>query len=240
MSQHDNDNDFLDKLYARSAKEQPPTDLNKHILEQAKAQHQHKRFASTLRWQRIVSVAAVMVFSIYIFFDVRHDRPAMMDESSLPAPKNLLKPAPSAPTSERLERSEEGPSITPMRQLKQKAAKQAAEPAFDDYASDDISDSVSAPEAEAKSQFSASELSSSQPSANQFSSSSGLDAEEAAKTEQNNGSTNPEDLLTEITKLLKAGKKEEAKTIFEGFKNRFPDYPVPSFIDTAFETSESK
>lgn len=223
MTPRDSDQDFLDKLYAQSAKEQPPADLDKRILEQAKARHQHKGFASTLHWQRWVSVAAVMVLSMYIFFDVRHDRPTTIDEAGLPPQKSLLKPAPSAPTSEHLERTEEGPSLAPTRQLKQKAAMQAVEPAFENYAADELNESGSEREIQTESQFPASQLSSS-PNLRS----------EAAKAEQAQESPQADAMLEEIARLLSVEKQEEAKRLYEQFNKRFPDYPVPELIREAF------
>jgi hypothetical protein len=70
MKDHDTDNDFLDDLYSHSAKEIPPAVLDQAILKQAH-DHVHKdNFFQRLQLQRVFSVAAVLVLSVYIVFDV--------------------------------------------------------------------------------------------------------------------------------------------------------------------------
>ena len=74
MNKHDSEDELLDQLYSKSAKEQPPSHLDKKILAEAKARYQPGTLAASFKWQRILSVAAVMVLSIYVFFDVNDNR----------------------------------------------------------------------------------------------------------------------------------------------------------------------
>jgi len=74
MNKHDSEDELLDQLYSKSAKEQPPSRLDKKILAEAKARYQPGTLAASFKWQRILSVAAVMVLSIYVFFDVNDNR----------------------------------------------------------------------------------------------------------------------------------------------------------------------
>jgi hypothetical protein len=108
MKDHDTDNDFLDDLYSHSAKEIPPAVLDKAILKQA-FDHVHKdNFFQRLQLQRVFSVAAVLVLSVYIVFDmgeqsmgvddflrteegIRFASPAFDEESALPIEGQRLK-----------------------------------------------------------------------------------------------------------------------------------------------------
>ena len=227
MSQHDSEQDFLAKLYAQSAQEQPPAELDKRILQQAKAQHTHKRFARTLRWQRFVSVAAVMVLCVYIFFDMRHQHPVLMEEQILPQQKSLPEASPSAAPGEQLEPSEEQPAIAPTRQLKEQAAKRAAEPTLDDYAADEIRDSNTLPAGQDETPLPASQLFSSP----EISAAKGM-------TTETNETISPDNLLNQITQLLKDGKQAEAEAFFIQLKEQFPDYPVPDYIASSFDKPE--
>lgn len=217
MTQHDSDKDFLDKLYAQSAIEQPPAELDKHILDLAKAQHQRRGFADALRWQRILSVAAVMVLSVYIFFDISQDHPAVMDETALPAQRSLLKSSPSAPQQEQQENQEAQeskealpsvlPYTPPKETLKQKAAKQAAEPVLDHYAADEISELSASP----------------------------AYLSDAAVAEKEALAPTADTMLKEIEQLLTDQKQEEAQTRYAAFKQLYPEYPVPEAIRKQFD-----
>ena len=66
MNKHDNDNKFLDELYSQSAKEVPPVELDQAIRKLAHAKVPKNDIVSLLKWERVLSVAAVMVLSIYI------------------------------------------------------------------------------------------------------------------------------------------------------------------------------
>ena len=103
MINNNSDDEFLDKLYKQSAIEKPPTDLDQQILELAKANHQRTRFAKTMNLQRVLSVAAVMVLSVYIFFEVGGDRPMRIDEDFIYPQKSILRSSPSATQPDSLE-----------------------------------------------------------------------------------------------------------------------------------------
>ena len=82
-SQQDKDDDWLDQLYARSATEQPPPDLDQRILAAARQHHPSAQASSVFKWQRLVSFAAVLVLTIGVFFEV--DRSFEVDEFHAPA-----------------------------------------------------------------------------------------------------------------------------------------------------------
>jgi mRNA-degrading endonuclease HigB of HigAB toxin-antitoxin module len=74
MKDDDTDNNFLDDLYSHSAKEIPQAVLDQTILKHA-FDHVHKdNFFQRLQLQRVFSVAAVLVLSVYIVFDVGEQR----------------------------------------------------------------------------------------------------------------------------------------------------------------------
>lgn len=64
------DNDFLDDLYSRSAKDVPPESLDRAILKHARDNVQKGNFLMRRQWQQFLSLAAVMVLSVYIVLDV--------------------------------------------------------------------------------------------------------------------------------------------------------------------------
>ena len=108
MKDHDTDNDFIDDLYSHSAKEIPPAVLDQAILKQAH-DHVHKdHFFKRLQLQRVFSVAAGLVLSVYIVFDageqsmgvedfslteesIRFEFPAFDEESTGPIKEQGLK-----------------------------------------------------------------------------------------------------------------------------------------------------
>jgi len=71
----------LSKLYQHGARERPPEAIDRAILELAKGsedqlsitEKQRVSHAMLSTWSRITSVAAVMVLSIYLFFDMRQE-----------------------------------------------------------------------------------------------------------------------------------------------------------------------
>mgnify|MGYP000258702469 CR=1 FL=1 len=70
----------LAKLYRHGARERPSEEIDRAILELAKGsldqsvtEKQDVSHEMLFTWSRITSVAAVMVLSIYLFFDMRHE-----------------------------------------------------------------------------------------------------------------------------------------------------------------------
>lgn len=84
MSQEQQAHEALDKRYQQSAVEQPSNELDKAILEEAFA-HAKPNKSAWLKWERLASVAAVMVLTVTIFFDVRETRDNELQDFS-PAP----------------------------------------------------------------------------------------------------------------------------------------------------------
>lgn len=218
MSHLDSDEDFLDKIYAQSAKEQPPAELDKQILELAKNQVLHKPPASFQHWQRLASLAAVMVLSVYLFFDVRHERQHLLEEAWHPAHRSALEHAPSSPEAASPELSEAESKGAPQKALKQKQATSDAYPAMESSNMDAFTDAM--PKVMEQTEHKRSLRMQSQPDA----------AEALFETEQIKPSDAAESMLREITLLLAAGKQEDAKTLYLDFKQRFPDYPVADQI----------
>tara|TARA_R110001592_G_scaffold116214_1_gene317411 strand:+ start:514 stop:1179 length:666 start_codon:yes stop_codon:yes gene_type:complete len=218
MSNHDSEDDFLSKLYKQSAIEKPPVELDKQILELAKANHQRQRFAMSMNLQRVLSVAAVMVLSVYIFFDVSNDRSSMMEEDYLYPPQKNLKSAQPAPQLERLEMKDEAQMM--QEKIKKEAKKSAGKEKMQ-YMADDISELAS--EAPEQQESDTIELSAPQLTQQKF------------KAERSLETTKAEDMLKEIRELLASGKTKEAKQVYGQFTLLFPEYPVPAFISDAFD-----
>ena len=221
MTNNNTEDDFLNKLYKQSALEKPPADLDQQILELAKASHQRTRFAMTMNLQRVLSVAAVMVLSVYIFFEVGSDRPMSMEEDFIYHDKSLLRSSPVDPQTERLDMSDE---VHAKKQVKNKEAKKSVERVMEDYEADDISE-ISA-KAREQSGIGISESSS------ELSSAPAL-MRQMSKTEQTLETAKAEDMLKEIEQLLASEKLEQAKLVYRQFKLLFPDYPVPVLISDA-------
>lgn len=70
MKNRETEDGFLDELYAQTSNEVPPEFLDQAIIKQAHAKVSKRDVASHIHWQRYLSVAAVMILSIYIFLDV--------------------------------------------------------------------------------------------------------------------------------------------------------------------------
>lgn len=231
MSKHDSQEEFLNNLYRQSAQETPPEELDERILELAKARHPHKRFAKTLQWQRLLSMAAVMLLSVYIFFDVSHDRPALMEDANMSLPGMFSEPSPQAPQVEPAPQSKARQLTAPMKeisQLKKQEAQQAAEPMQEMDMAESMSESAADTQPDA--------LRSASPAVARESSVSDLEN----KAEQDQLHNEPDHLLQQISEYLKAGRNKEANTLFADFKVRFPDYPVPEAIRDAFAETGSE
>ncbi len=86
----------LNALYSLTKDQLPPPELDQKILEVAQAQQGKSRLSSVYAWQRVVSVAAVMVFTFFIFFEVEDERQVeRFDEDSgqVAMPQALLEEA---------------------------------------------------------------------------------------------------------------------------------------------------
>ena len=221
MSNHDSEDDFLNELYQQSALEKPPTELDKRILELSKARHQRKRFAMTMNLQRVLSVAAVMVLSVYIFFDVSSDRSTMLDEAYLYPPHQNLKSAQPASQIERLDMKEEA-------QVSQGSMKKEAKKPAGKEKMQFMSDEISELETEALESFEAERQGFLVPE----------EIQQEFKTKRALQLTKAEAMLKEINDLLALGKVEQAKIIYGQFKLLFPEYNVPKVTRDAIETEE--
>ena len=218
MNNHDSEDDFLNKLYQQSALEKPPVELDERILELSKAKLQHKRFAMTMNLQRTLSVAAVMVLSVYIFFEVGGDHSSMLDENFIyPQQKHIE----SAQQLERLEESDQEQSIQGM--MKNEAKRSAAKEKMN-YMSDQISELAS--DSRILFEGSKTELASPQVTQQKPMTNKALDTNKA------------EDKLQEIKALLAAGNVKEAKIVHAELKLLFPEFVIPKAISDAIDNEE--
>jgi hypothetical protein len=234
MINDNSDDEFLDTLYKQSALEKPPADVDKQILALAKTNHQRNRFAMTMNLQRVLSVAAVMVLSVYIFFEVGGDRPTRMDEEFLYPDKSILRSSPSATQPENVDMSGKDQAI---KQFKNKEAKKSAERAMVEYENNAIGELAAEAQEQSESDMSGlSDVVSSEPSVelsatpSSAPSSAPVLMRQKLKAEQALEPANAEAMLKEIEQLLASGKLEQAKLVYGQFKLLFPEHPVPVFI----------
>lgn len=206
MNTQHSDDDFLNSLYKKAATEKPPTELDKEILTLAKTNHQASRFTKMMSLQRVLSVAAVMVLSVYIFFEVDKDLPTQMEQDLFSPPQSMLRSAPSSsignsysdthPSSVQQTESFEMNEVAPvMEQLKMKQAKKSAEKESVRFMADEISE---------------------------------LAAQEASQEDLS--VLTAEEMLKEITQLLASEKIAEATELYKHFKQLFPEHTVPEGI----------
>tara|TARA_R110002072_G_scaffold133803_4_gene274365 strand:+ start:51914 stop:52525 length:612 start_codon:yes stop_codon:yes gene_type:complete len=135
MKNNDSDDDFLTTLYKRSATEKPSAELDDSILALAKANHQQRPFAKTMNLQRIVSIAAVMTFTVYIFFEVdKEPSKHMIQELSSP-PSTMLRSSPSTLAIESLEKTD---NVQTIQTLKMKQAKKSVKQAPAEFMADEV------------------------------------------------------------------------------------------------------
>ncbi len=216
MNHHDSEDDFLTKLYKKTARETPPAKLDKLVLDMAKANHQHQRYTKTLNLQRVLSVAAAMVFSIYIFFDLDEDRSENRNEGFIYSQPDTFNSSPASPQLERLDMNDKAQAV-PL--AKKKASKISAESEMADIIKDDISELAAEAAEQTMDEMTTPNMLLA-PSLTQ----------QPLKQESTDDSVKAEDLLKKIQQLIAIGEKEKARTIYAEFKQLFPDYPVPVFI----------
>lgn len=223
MNNHDSEKDFLNELYQQSALEKPPAQLDKKILELAKANHERNRFAMTMNLQRVLSVAAVMVLSVYIFFEVGGDHSSMLDENFIyPQQKQIESSQPV----QQLKRLEVNDEVQAMQGMMKKEAKRSAAKEKMNYMSDQISELAS--EAPPSLESDMTELSSPQL------------IQQKSKTDRTLATSKAEDMLQEIRMLLASGKVQEATILYGQLKRLFPEYPVPKVISDAIEVENNQ
>jgi hypothetical protein len=258
MNNHDSGNDFLDDLYAKSAKELPPTALDQAIIKEAYAKVHKRDFVSRLQWQRFLSVAAVMVLSVYIFFDVGEY--SMDAESFAPSEERIESGAP-------VYDDAHAPRIEEPRVKAEKSkAKKVIDPAVYEspaamestLAADDFSDASSDPQIMSESDDSgeisglvkeqSSEVYSTKleqkPEAllkKAFSRSQNKQAVSAelalpgqVSKDAENITLEPEKMLREIERLIEVDNLVEAKQMFQRLSESYPQYPIPSKIVSMF------
>jgi hypothetical protein len=238
MKNHETDNDFLDELYAQSAKEVPPKALDQAILKQAHATAPKPDRVSLFQWQRFLSVAAVMVLSVYIFFDVGGY--SMDAEVFSPTEERIRSEAPVFDEGPASRSQEQG-----LKAEKSKAKKMTA-PALNESttaaeltsAPSELSDSIGEQKFMSKSEEETDvihlkndvvrSLNKQQVTVEQASSASASNTGESSMLDA-------EKMLREIECLMAASNLVDAKKIYQRLSDLYPEYPVPNEIVTAFK-----
>lgn len=215
MNNEPSKGDFIDELYAQTKDEQPPLELDEQIRARALEHIEASRPSSLFQWQRVLSVAAVMVLSVFLFFDVndfrRHEASeALMDDHNLvvPSMRGVQKPS-SANKSPELDparpsvlMAEQGLSESDAAPRERSRAKQEADITSSLVASEPRA--VTSKKSSLKSQAIAEALSGNVPSA--------------------------ESTLADIERHLAKGEIDSARDIYQALKERFPGFEVPDSV----------
>ena len=207
--------DKLDELYALTKNETPPAELDLKILAEARASVPAQRSASFYTWQRIMSVAAVMVFSVYIFFDVRDLKQSEMTDDmavpqlSLPAKKSAERAFSSSESS-----SESRP------ELKEEMVLEMEMQAGDVEAFSAMPELASPPVAKDQ-QEEAKRLSRAK--------------EKQKAVMEDDGASSPEAMLLQIRARLEAGEVEQAQALLDNLKAKYPGLDIPEDILSMLE-----
>lgn len=215
MNNEPSKGDFIDELYAQTKDEQPPLELDEQIRARALEHIEASRPSSLFQWQRVLSVAAVMVLSIFLFFDVndfrRHEASeALMDDHNLvvPSMRGVQKPS-SANKSLELDparpsvlMAEQGLSESDAAPRERSRAKQEADITSELVASEPLA--VTSKKSSLKSQAIAEALSGNVPSA--------------------------ESTLADIERHLAKGEIDSARDLYQALKERFPGFEVPDSV----------
>jgi len=262
MNKYDTEGDSLDQLYSKAAKEKTPTHLDKKIMAEAKLHIKVKSFPSLFQWQRVLSVAAVMLLSIYIFFDVEGYRMPGLD-TDFYQPQN------------------KGMSTAPLMELKQTLGAGASKYTVDDASEQSLESAelmesdmatprafsvpaiskpamtkqkrrskvVDKPKAQGAASAVAPSIEKTELNdARLNEQSSGL--EEVAKKQKQKQSSNrgksllklrptetiaADEMLIDIQVLLEKGDLKAARALYDTFKLKFPDYTMPAQVEETFQ-----
>lgn len=244
MKNEPSKDDFLDKLYAQKKHEQPPSELDEQIRARALEHVDVSRPSSLFKWQRVLSVAAVMVLSVYLFFDVNDFRreeasEALMDDYNLvvPSMRGVQNPS-SANDSRELdparpsvlmaehglsesasalpdELSSKGSEIAPRLNSQQFAVSSEAEP---------LERSRAKQEGDLISELVARE------SREVTSKKSSLNKSQAIAEALSGNAHSAESTLADIERHLAKGEIDSAGDLYQVLKERFPGFEVPDSV----------
>ena len=233
MNNNESEDDLLNQLYLQSANEKPPEDLDQKILQEARAHHHVSHFAGTFKWQRGLSVAAVMVLSIYIFFDVSNDHRSILETEMFIPESETTSPSPAIGEVQNLQRKL-APKKAKLKQQK-KMVKEAAKTEGVQYLADDISGIDSDIQESTQSDMAEQRMFSAPAIPETKSVELASSSSESALHESNAA----EKIINQIQLLLDNGKLEEAKELYNKFKQLFPNYPVPILIEKSFQKAKT-
>lgn len=226
MKDHDTDNDFLDDLYSHSAKEIPPAVLDQAILKHAH-DHVHKNnFFQRLQLQRAFSVAAVLVLSVYIVFDVgeqsiggedfllteesiRFESPAFDDESASPIKEQRLKAEKSKV--KKMMSSSVYESTAAPDDLRESGLRKEQSIEINSFQSEEVEEKLEIDAKYASRELSAQALS-------------------IQESDDEDAVASAEKMIEEIEILIAADKLADAKKIYKELSDRYPAFPVFSRI----------
>jgi|GEM_PF-6722220 len=257
MINKDSEDEFLDKLYARSANEKPPADLDKKILEEAKNNRHFNLFSMTIKFQRILSVAAVMVLSVYIFFDVGGNRSTGIDEALLYPQKSKLRSSPAVPHAESIRINDAVDDISESNANDQNlwksdiaSPKSLSSPIPPFQKSDtDVEYGLNKPSVrniaegiETKNESNDALSTDKETTLKDVVKS--INQKQVAKRRMASSSepemlTQAEDMLNEIERLLANEEPEEANKLYRKLKLLFPAYPIPNFVADSIEDDKN-
>ncbi|MDX1452893.1 MAG: hypothetical protein R3183_10065 [Oleiphilaceae bacterium] len=211
MSDKQANDDVLNALYAKTKHELPPAEIDQHILAEARQHCPNPRKAQLATWQRILSVAAAMLFTVYIFFDVRQlDHPDALTEHFDDASPSSL----SAPAEMRAEKA-----LPELEMKEQMFEADEAQEGFAPYA--DQSGTALSREPRQAIEAPAATPQVATPSAK-------LKKNEQAEAFTDESAPSPESMVMRVRELIRAGELEQARVLLDSLKTIYPDYAIPA------------
>ena len=244
MSNEPSNDDFLDQLYAETKHEQPPLELDAKIQAQALEHLNAKNRSSFFQWQRVLSLAAVMVLSVYLFFDVNDARKhetsnVLMDDYNTFAPSKKAAPAQES-AGALLEQEQVDTSAMMIQQsadepaVLQKPSKELLEttPIITDEEFGRSAQTSSAEQLKARQpaglegDIAASESRQSKSKSKTLTMSPSQSLSEALSDDE----LSAQSMLADIERHLARGETALAREVYQALIQRFPDYDVPESV----------
>ena len=216
------DDDFLDDLYSNSAKDVPPESLDQAILKHARDNVQKGNFLMRRQWQQFLSLAAVMVLSVYVVLDVGDQSRDVEGLSLSEEASEFIEPAfDEKPVASKELNKEPSPSGSEMRakaeSFKRKEAKRMI---HDEMMPLNINKSISRSIDESSSEQGLASPAYEEPNAVRGAESSMLSLKE---------------MLEKLERLIAEDKQVEAKQVYDELIDLYPNEPLPISIIEAFK-----
>lgn len=216
------DHDFLDDLYSNSAKEVPPESLDQAILKHARDNLQKRDFLMRRQWQQFLSLAAVMVLSVYVVLDVGDESMDVEGLSLSEEASEFIEPAfDEKPVASKALKKELSLSGNEMRaKAESYKSKEAKRMTRDEMMPSSINKNISK-------------------SIDQTSSNQALVPPENKEINAVRGAEismlSPKEMIEKIERLIAEDRHVEAKQVYDEFIDLYPNEPLPINIVEAIK-----